>query len=92
MSALFWECTPLRLNPNYSAAYFQHGQAHQEKGRFDLAISDYDAALRLNPNYTKAKTAREVAKQRGIGHSNAVGSFLMAKSPYGGEEMSGNVC
>ena len=27
----------------------------------------------------------------GIGHTNAVGSFLMAKSPYGAEEMSGNV-
>jgi len=30
-------------------------------------------------------------KESGIGHLNAVGAFSMAKSPYGVEEMSGNV-
>ena len=37
-------------NPNWVAGYFNRGNAYFQKHEFDLAIADYDEALRHRPN------------------------------------------
>jgi tetratricopeptide (TPR) repeat protein len=52
-------CSELLLSGSLSdkstvIAYYNRGIAYQAKGREDLAIADYTAALRIDPNYADA--------------------------------------
>ncbi|MDR1701906.1 MAG: tetratricopeptide repeat protein, partial [Sporomusaceae bacterium] len=40
--------------PLTAEAYFQRGKAYQKKGRYKLALANYNQALALNPQYTEA--------------------------------------
>jgi tetratricopeptide (TPR) repeat protein len=48
----------IQLNPNYSEAYNNRGNARFQSGNNEDAIADYNQALRINPNYTDAYTNR----------------------------------
>src|SRR5215831_5231741 len=50
----------IRLDPNYALPYNNRGNAYKDKGEYDRAIADLDAAIRLNPNYAKAYNDRGV--------------------------------
>ena len=44
----------IRLDPQYTDAYFNRGVAYGDLGEYDRAIQDYDAVVRLDPEYTDA--------------------------------------
>jgi serine/threonine-protein kinase len=54
----------IRLDPNYSDAYYWRGHAkYFVSGQERAAILDFDAAIRLNPTYTEAYYMRGRAKR-----------------------------
>ncbi|MGB0386524.1 MAG: protein kinase domain-containing protein [Ardenticatenaceae bacterium] len=57
----------------------------------DIAMMPNPSAQRHHPWGDDFDAALTNSFESGIGHTNAVGAFLMAKSPCGAEEMSGNV-
>lgn len=48
----------IRLDPNYSIAYYNRGLVWRDKGDLDRAIADYTEAIRLNPKYAIAYNNR----------------------------------
>ncbi|MDR1074069.1 MAG: tetratricopeptide repeat protein, partial [Treponema sp.] len=48
-------------NPTHADAYYNRGYAYVEKGDYDIAIADYNQALRLNPNLASAYLNRGFA-------------------------------
>jgi len=40
----------IRIRPNFFEAYFNRGNAHRDRQKWDAAISDYTKAIDLNPN------------------------------------------
>lgn len=51
----------LRIDPSLVQAYVARAAVHQERGAFDRAVRDYDAALALNPRSSAAVEGREAA-------------------------------
>jgi len=41
----------IRIEPGISLAFYSRGNALYELGQFQLAIRDYDKALRLDPKF-----------------------------------------
>ena len=48
----------LRLNPSFSAAYYNRAHARRAKGDLGGALQDYNEAIRLSPNDTDALISR----------------------------------
>jgi tetratricopeptide (TPR) repeat protein len=48
---------------NDAAAYYNNGVEYSNKGDYDQAIADYEAALRIDPNHTSAKYYLEDARR-----------------------------
>jgi tetratricopeptide (TPR) repeat protein len=44
--------------PHYSYAYNNRGSVHKARGKLDLAIADYNEALRLKPDFAEALKSR----------------------------------
>ncbi len=44
----------LSVTPNNSLAYYELGNAFEQQGNFDKAMSNYSKALKINPNYAEA--------------------------------------
>jgi lipoprotein NlpI len=53
---------------NLSRAYFNRGRAYSDKGQYNLAILDFDRAVRLDPEYPDAFNGRGIA-YAGMGQS-----------------------
>jgi tetratricopeptide (TPR) repeat protein len=53
----------IRLNPQYTAAYFNRGTARRVKNDLTGAIADYDTAIRLDPQYAPTYNNRGFARQ-----------------------------
>jgi tetratricopeptide (TPR) repeat protein len=54
----------LKLDPHYVPSYIHRGNAHQELGQHEWAVSDYDQALKINPRSPAAYFNRGVAYGR----------------------------
>jgi tetratricopeptide (TPR) repeat protein len=54
----------LKLDPHYIPSYIHRGNAHQELGQYDWAVSDYGQALKVNPRSAAAYFNRGVAYGR----------------------------
>jgi tetratricopeptide (TPR) repeat protein len=54
----------LRLDPKLEFALYGRAIAHGNSARHDLAIADYDAALRLRPDWAEALYGRGIAKMQ----------------------------
>lgn len=52
---------PKSARDDYAEAYYYRGNLYYEKGRYDLAIRNYDHALALNPDYAEAADSRDRA-------------------------------
>ena len=50
------------MNPNYSIAYNNRGNAKGKLQDLNGAIADYSKAIELNPNYAEAYVGRGLAK------------------------------
>ena len=46
--------TAISIDPNYTPAHYNLGNAYQQQGKYDLAIDSYKKAIAINPNYTQA--------------------------------------
>src|SRR6185295_2735131 len=58
-----------------AVAYTNRGNAYAAKGDFDLAISDYDVAIKLNPAFAKPFNNRGVALQKKGEYDRAIKDF-----------------
>ena len=54
----------LRLRPDFVHALDSRAFVHLKSGRYDEAITDYDAALRIDPNKAASLYGRGMAKRR----------------------------
>ena len=45
-------------------AYNSRGVVHYDMKNYDLAIADYEAALRIDPNYKNARDYLELARRQ----------------------------
>jgi tetratricopeptide (TPR) repeat protein len=73
-------CTALidsdqKTSQTLAHAYNNRGNAYSMKGDYDLAIKDYDEAIRANPNHIKAFYNRGLAYSRKGEHDRAIGDF-----------------
>lgn len=44
----------LKLNPNFTQAYYNRGLCFYSSNQYDLAINDFNTATQQNPNFTQA--------------------------------------
>jgi tetratricopeptide (TPR) repeat protein len=65
----------IRLNPIFSAAYYDRGCAYDDQGKYAMAISDYTEAIQLDPNFTFAYYNRGNVYE-------SQGKYAMAISDY----------
>ena len=52
----------ITLDPNYSDAYYNRGNANSKLAKYESAIVDFDQAIRLKPDFASAFNNRGVAK------------------------------
>ncbi len=65
----------IELNPDYTGAYNNRGNAYGNIGEYDKAIQDYDKAVARRPNYAKAYYNRGLAYARKGEHDRAIVDF-----------------
>ena len=65
----------LQLNPDFSEAYNNRGNAKSSLGRHEEAIADYDAALQLKPEDAEVYNNRGVAKKNLGRHEEAIADY-----------------
>ena len=65
----------IKINPKYSAAYYNRGNAYSLQGDHIRAISDYDQAIKLNSQFSEAYN------NRGIVYGSQ-GNHIQAMSDY----------
>lgn len=65
-------------NETLAGAYYNRGSAYAAKGQYDVAIADFDQAIRLNPNYVPAYYNRGVAYAEKRQYDSAIADFDQA--------------
>lgn len=63
---------------NLAAVFYDRGLAHAHKGDYDLAVEDYDQAIRLNASLANAFDARGVAYAHRRDYDHAIQDFDQA--------------
>jgi tetratricopeptide (TPR) repeat protein len=61
----------IRLDRNFTAAYYNRGNAYAKKGNHDMAIADYTIAIWLDPEHSDAYLGRGNAYRKKREHSKA---------------------
>jgi lipoprotein NlpI len=51
----------IAINANLTEAFCYRGDAYSDKGEYDRALADYNAALNIDPNETHALNNRGIA-------------------------------
>ena len=54
----------VQMNPLYFKAFFYRGVASEQLGNVELALKDYDQAMRMAPNFEKARDAYELLSRK----------------------------
>jgi tetratricopeptide (TPR) repeat protein len=62
-AALPYFLQAISSKPDYFEAIYMSGLCNEKLGNTDLALSDYEQALRINPEYELAQTAKERLKK-----------------------------
>jgi len=62
----------IRLNPDYTIAYYNRANAYKGIGQYASAIADHSAAIRLDPNYSKPYNNRAVIRNLQNDFDNAI--------------------
>jgi tetratricopeptide (TPR) repeat protein len=70
----------LRLDPGYWHALRARGGAYANKGDYDRAMKDYDAAIRLNPRFALAFYGRGQVYQIKGERERAIADYRQALS------------
>jgi lipoprotein NlpI len=63
---------------NLAKAFFNRGRAYSDKGLYDLALSDFDRAIRLDPDFADAFNGRGIAYVGKGQYAQAIGEFDQA--------------
>jgi len=54
----------INQNPCHAPAYLNRGFAYHQQGRYEMAIQDYEEAIRLNPDFIDAYYLRQQAREK----------------------------
>ena len=65
-------------NENLAVAFISRGIAYRKKKQYDLAIKDYDQAIRLNPSDSAAFDDRGIAYKKKKQYDRAIGDYDQA--------------
>ncbi|HEY9702682.1 MAG TPA: tetratricopeptide repeat protein, partial [Allocoleopsis sp.] len=68
----------IELNPNYTIAYNNRGNAYRNLKEYQKAIADYNRAIELNPNYTIAYNNRGNAYRNLKEYQKAIADYNKA--------------
>ncbi|MGI8503789.1 MAG: tetratricopeptide repeat-containing S1 family peptidase [Hassallia sp.] len=68
----------IRLNPNYTNAYYNRGVVRYELKDLQGAVADYTQAIKINPNYTKAYYNRGIVRKELKDLQGAIADFNSA--------------
>ena len=68
----------IHLNHGFAEAYYNRGNSYKAKGEHDLAIEDYNKAIRSNPDYIKAYGNRGNAYRAKGEHDLAIENYNKA--------------
>lgn len=70
----------LRVNPQFTNAYFERGNNYSKLAEYDKAISDYSKAIELDPNHFESFNNRGIACARIGNYERAIADFTRALS------------
>ncbi len=65
----------IELNPQFSEAYYNRGNARRASGDHQGAITDYDKAIELNPQFSGAYYNRGNARRASGDHQGAIADY-----------------
>ena len=65
----------IKSKPDFTAAYYNRGNAYYKKGEYDNAITDFDKAIELKPDYDNAYYNRGTVYDRKGELDNAITDF-----------------
>ena len=63
------------MKENEAIAFYNRALAYENKEKYDLAIADYDQAIRLNPDFIFARKNRAYAYEAKNEYSRAIPDF-----------------
>jgi len=80
----------IQIAPQYASAYFARGIAYNRKGDYDLAIADFDSALRLDGEWQAAKLQRALAVRGKKGEVDVAQVYIDPHQPSPFESPDGH--
>lgn len=86
--AIAYYSEAIRLNPQYTEAYVNRGNAHKVQGNVDGAIADYSEAIRINPEYVNAYLYRGDAYKKKADYEKAIADYQVYLAIGGGQQNS----
>ena len=73
------DCNSLmKLNPDYTGAYYIRGCANEKMGKIDEAIDDFSTVLQIDPYHVNALYARGACENKWSNFDKAIEDYNMA--------------